>query len=51
MKNKNGVYIQDGVKNVYIFHPIFSKMLFFSIFLLFSNILGKNKTFKQKLFS
>jgi hypothetical protein len=32
---KNGGYIQDGVENVYILHPIFSKMIFLSIFLLF----------------
>jgi hypothetical protein len=35
MKNLNGVYIQDGIENVYIFHPIFSKMIFLSIFFLF----------------
>jgi hypothetical protein len=33
-----------------IFHPIFSKIIFLSIFLLFLFILGKNKTFKEKLF-
>jgi hypothetical protein len=35
LKNQNGVYIQDGVENVYIYHPIFSKMIFLSVFLLF----------------
>jgi uncharacterized membrane protein len=49
LKNQNGVYIQDGVKNVYIFQPIFSKVIFLPIFLLFFYILGKNKTFMEKL--
>jgi hypothetical protein len=51
LKNQNGGYIQDGVKNVYIFHPIFSKMIYryLSIFLLFLFILGK-KNFYGKLF-
>jgi hypothetical protein len=40
LKNQNGVYLrrrrnQDSVENVYIFHPIFSKMIFLSIFLYF----------------
>jgi hypothetical protein len=51
LKNQNEVYIQDGVENVYIFHPIFSKMIFLLIFLLFFYILGKNKTFMENLFS
>jgi hypothetical protein len=50
LKNQNGGYIHDGVKNVNIFHPIFSKMIFLSIFLLFLFTLGKNKTFMEKLF-
>jgi hypothetical protein len=25
LKIQNGVYIQDGVENIYIYHPIFSK--------------------------
>jgi hypothetical protein len=49
LKIQNGVYIQDGVKNVYIYNPIFSKMIFLSIFLLFFYILCKN--FMEKLFS
>jgi hypothetical protein len=40
VKNLNGGYIQDGVENVYIFHPIFSKMIFLSNFLLFLFTLG-----------
>jgi hypothetical protein len=35
LKNQNGVTMQDGVKNVYIYHPIFSKMIFLSIFLFY----------------
>jgi hypothetical protein len=31
VKAQNGGYIQDGVENVYIFHPIFSKMIFLSV--------------------
>jgi hypothetical protein len=27
--HQNGGYIQDGIENVYIFHPIFPKMIFF----------------------
>jgi hypothetical protein len=42
---------QDGDDNVYIFHPIFSKMIFLFIFLLFFYILSKNKTFMEKLFA
>jgi hypothetical protein len=59
-------HIQDGVENVYIFlveiemwwldtyifHPIFSKMRFLSVFFLFFfYILGKNKTFMDFFFS
>jgi hypothetical protein len=50
VKNQNGGYIQDGVENVNIFHSIFSKMIFLSIFLLFLCTLSKNKTFIGKLF-
>jgi hypothetical protein len=50
LKNQNGVSIQDGVENVYIFHPIFSKMIFWSIILLFFYNLGKNNTSMGKLF-
>jgi hypothetical protein len=46
VKIQNDGYIQDGVENVYIFHPIFSKMIILSIFL----TLGKNKTFLEKIF-
>jgi hypothetical protein len=53
-KNQNGGYIQDGVENVCIFHAIFSKIIFLSIFLLFLFTLGKNrgknKTFMEKNF-
>jgi hypothetical protein len=45
VENQNGGYIQDGVENVYIFHPIYSKMIFLSIVLSFLFTLGKNKTF------
>jgi hypothetical protein len=31
-QNQNGVYIQDGVENFYTFHPIFSKIIFLTIF-------------------
>jgi hypothetical protein len=51
VKVQNGGWIQDGVENVYIFHRIFSKMIFLSIFLLFLFILDKNKIFMEKLFS
>jgi hypothetical protein len=51
MKNQNGVIIQDGVENVQICHPILSKMIFLSVFLLFFYILGKNEVFMEKLFS
>jgi hypothetical protein len=50
LKNQNGGYIQDGVENVIIFHPIFSKMIFLSIFLLLFFTLDENKTFMEKLF-
>jgi hypothetical protein len=50
VKNQNGGYIQDGVENVYIFHPIFSKIKFWSIFLLFLFTLSKNKTFIEEIF-
>jgi hypothetical protein len=46
---QNGGYIKDGVENVHIFNPIFSKMIVLSIFLLFLFTLGKNKTFMVKL--
>jgi hypothetical protein len=49
LKNQNGVTIQDGVENVY--HPIFLKMIFCPFFFGFFNLLGKNKTFMEKLFS
>jgi hypothetical protein len=49
VKVQNGGCIQDGVENVYIFHPIFLKLIFVSIFLLFLFILRKNKTFMEKL--
>jgi hypothetical protein len=42
LKNLNGGYIQDGVKNVY--NDIFG------VFFLFLLTLGKNKTFMKKLF-
>jgi hypothetical protein len=32
------------------FHPIFSKIIFLSSFFLFLFILGKSRTFKEKLF-
>jgi hypothetical protein len=49
LKNQNGVTIQDGVENVYIYHPIFSKMIFcqFSFFLF---TLSENKIFIVKIF-
>jgi hypothetical protein len=51
LKNQNGVIIQDDVENVYIYHPIFSKIIFLSIFLLFLfTFLGKNKIFIVKFF-
>jgi hypothetical protein len=34
MKVQNGGYIHDGVENVYIFHSIFSEMIFLLISLL-----------------
>jgi hypothetical protein len=46
VKIQHDGHIQDGVENVYIFHPIFSKMIILSIFLTF----GINKTFLVKLF-
>jgi hypothetical protein len=49
VKIGNGGCIQDGVENVYIFHPIFSKMIFWSVFLLFLFTLGQNKIFMEKL--
>jgi hypothetical protein len=33
MKIQNGGYIQDGVEIFYVFHQIFSKILFFQYFL------------------
>jgi hypothetical protein len=45
MKIQNGGWIQDDVKNVYIFHPILSKMIIYN----FLFYLGKNKTFMEKL--
>jgi hypothetical protein len=50
-ENQNGVTIQDGVENVSIYHPKFSKMIFLSVFLLFFYILGENKIFMEKLFT
>jgi hypothetical protein len=50
VKVQNNGYIQDGDENFYIVHPIFSKMVFLSIFLLFLFILGKNKTFMEEIF-
>jgi hypothetical protein len=41
VKIQNGGYIQDGVENFYIFHPIFSKMIIFHFFF----TMGKKKTF------
>jgi hypothetical protein len=35
LKNQNDGTIQDGVENIYIYHPIFSKLIFLSVFLLF----------------
>jgi hypothetical protein len=52
LKNQNGVYIQVGIENVYIYHPLFSKIKFlsvFAVFLLFFYILGKNRTFFSKI--
>jgi hypothetical protein len=50
-KNQNGVLIQDGVENVLVYHPIFSKMIFLFVFLwFFFNILGKNKNFMEIFF-
>jgi hypothetical protein len=34
--------MQDGVENVKIYHPIFSKITNLSVFLLFFYILGKH---------
>jgi hypothetical protein len=45
VKVQNGGYIQDGVENVYFFHP----MIFLTIFFLFLFTLGKNKTFMEEL--
>jgi hypothetical protein len=50
VKHQNGGYIQDGVENILIFLPIFSKIIFLSVFLLFLSILGKNVTSTEKLF-
>jgi hypothetical protein len=47
LKNQKGVTIQDGVENVYIYHPIFLKMIF--LFVLF-NILDKNKILWKNCF-
>jgi hypothetical protein len=47
LKVQNGSCIKDGVENIYIFHSIVSKMIFF----FFLSTLGKNKTFiMEKLF-
>jgi hypothetical protein len=35
LKNQNGVTNQDGVENIYIYHPTFSKTIFLSGFLIF----------------
>jgi hypothetical protein len=50
IKDENDGYIQDGFNNDYIFHLIFSKMIFLSIFLLFLFTLSKNKTFIEIVF-
>jgi hypothetical protein len=44
-KKQNGVVIQDGVENDYIFHPIFSKIMFLSVFYIFDAILNINAIF------
>jgi hypothetical protein len=46
-KIQNGGGIKDGVKRIFIFQPIFSKMMI-SQFFYFLFILGKNKNFIQK---
>jgi hypothetical protein len=51
LKNPNGIYIQEGVGNVDNFQATFSKMIFCPFFFGFLNILGKNKTIMEKLFS
>jgi hypothetical protein len=48
-ENQNVVYIQDGVENVYIFHPIFSKIIFLPIFCPKIKLLMQNKTFFLKI--
>jgi hypothetical protein len=50
VKVQNGCCIQDDVKNVDIFHAIFSEKILLSIFLLFKLILSKNLTLMEKLF-
>jgi hypothetical protein len=50
LKTQKGGYIQDGVENVYILHPICAKIIFLSIFLLILFTLGKNKTFMEEFF-
>jgi hypothetical protein len=51
LKNQNGGYIQDGVENVNIFHPIFSKMTFMPNFLLYFLIIWvKIKLLRKNFF-
>jgi hypothetical protein len=45
VKFQNCGFIQDGVESVFIFHPIFSKMIIFQFFLL---VLGKIKLLSEK---
>jgi hypothetical protein len=42
LKNQNGIYIQDGVENVYFSRNIFDPVS------LVNYVLGKNKTFMKK---
>jgi hypothetical protein len=51
VKDQNGGCVQDGIKNIYIFHSIFLKMIFLVNFSFFLFTLDKNITFIEKLFS